>query len=52
VSDVRQRVAAGMAKHVSMDLEIKAGALPKPLNVPVNRVRREWSVLLSLKHEA
>jgi hypothetical protein len=41
-----------MAEHVGgMDLEIKASALPKPLNVPIDRVRCEWPILLSLKDE-
>jgi hypothetical protein len=50
VSRIRQREAASV--HVSMYREIEADALRKPFDVPVSRVRREWSTPLSGEHES
>ena len=51
VSRIGQREAASVPQHVSMYREIEAGALRNPFDVPVNRVRREWSTPLSGEYE-
>ena len=52
VSRIRQREAASVPQHVSMYRKMEACALRKPFDVPINRVRREWSTPLSGEHES
>jgi hypothetical protein len=37
---------------MDMDREIEASALRKPFNVPVNRIRGEWSAPFGREYEA
>ena len=48
---VRQRIAAGVAQHVSMDPERQLGALANGFHEAVDGVRRERTPALSLEDE-
>jgi hypothetical protein len=52
VARVRQSVSARMAERMHMNREIEAGALRKPFNVPVNRIRGEGSATFGGEYEA
>ena len=49
VSSVRQCVSAGMAQHVSMNLEIETRAFANAFNEAINGVRGKVSTALSGK---
>jgi hypothetical protein len=49
MAGVRQGVAAGVADHVAVDRESKAGALTDALDKPIDGVRCERAVALALK---
>jgi hypothetical protein len=51
VACVSEGVAAGITKHVSMDLERQAGALTDPLDQAIDGVGREWTAALGREHE-
>jgi len=52
VAGVRQRVAAGVAEHVDVDGEVKAGALTDALYKPIDGVGGERRSPLGLENIA
>jgi len=49
---VGKRIAAGVAKHVHVNVEREAGALADALDQPINRIGGEWGAALSYEDVA
>ena len=49
---IGQGVAAAVTEHVAMHREIEASTLANAFDVPINRVRREWSAAFGREHKA
>jgi hypothetical protein len=52
VACIRQGIAAGVPKHVDVNLEWKAGAFADALDQPINGIGREWGAALGLEYVA